>query len=149
MCGLSARQYLSDQMVAQNCYASARREAARNSWRIRLLSFISCSSVRIARLPQLLVGRRSDNAPTGIPVFHQPLSVQSSRPLPIAQISPGDNVESGIASIDPSGATLSDEFPCPDDYFDAPEDQSCCVPILHHDAVETFDPYPTEMPLNV
>jgi hypothetical protein len=42
-------------------------------------------------------------------------TIQSSRPLSFPQISPGDNVESGIASIDPSDATLSDEFPCPDD----------------------------------
>jgi hypothetical protein len=49
-------------------------------------------------------------------------TTQSSIPLLIPQISPGDNRESGIASIDPSDATLSDEFPCPDDYFDAPED---------------------------
>jgi hypothetical protein len=68
--------------------------------------------------------------------------MQSSKSLPIPQISPGDNVESGIASIDPSEVTLSDEFPCPDDYFDAPEDQIHCVPSLGHDAVETFDPYP-------
>jgi hypothetical protein len=42
-------------------------------------------------------------------------TMQSFRPLLIPQISPGDNVESGIASIDPSHAPLSDEFPCPDD----------------------------------
>jgi hypothetical protein len=48
--------------------------------------------------------------------------IQSSRPLPIRQISLGDNVESGIASIQPSDATLSDKFPYPDDCFDAPED---------------------------
>jgi hypothetical protein len=49
-------------------------------------------------------------------------TMQSSRPLPIPQISHGDNVEPGITSIDPSDAPLSDEFPCPDDYFDAPKD---------------------------
>jgi hypothetical protein len=49
-------------------------------------------------------------------------TMQSSRPLPIPQISPSDNVEFGIASIDPSDATLSDEFPCRDDDFDAPKD---------------------------
>jgi hypothetical protein len=49
-------------------------------------------------------------------------AMQSSRPLPIPKILPGDNVESGIVSIDPSDATLSDEFLCPDDYFDAPKD---------------------------
>jgi hypothetical protein len=32
-------------------------------------------------------------------------AMQFSRPLPISQISPGDNLESGIASIDPSNAT--------------------------------------------
>jgi hypothetical protein len=37
---------------------------------------------------------------------------QSSRPRAIPQISPGDNVESGIASIDSFDATLSDELPC-------------------------------------
>jgi hypothetical protein len=76
-------------------------------------------------------------------------TVQSFRPLPIPQISPGDNVESGIVSIDPSDATLSGEFPCPVDYFDAPEDQISCVPSFGHDAVETFDPHPAEIPLNV
>jgi hypothetical protein len=68
-------------------------------------------------------------------------TMQSSRSLSIPQISPGDNVESGIASIDPSDATLSDEFPCPDDYFDPPDDQILCVPSLDHDVVEAFDPY--------
>jgi hypothetical protein len=76
-------------------------------------------------------------------------TMQSYRPRPIPKISPGDNVESSIASIDPSDVTLSDEFPCPDDYFDGPEDQIRCVPSLDHDAVETFDPYPAEIPLNV
>jgi hypothetical protein len=76
-------------------------------------------------------------------------TMQSPRPLSIPQNSPSDNVESGIASIDPSDATLADEFPCPDNYFDAPEDQIRCVPSLDHDTVETFDPYSAEMPLNV
>jgi hypothetical protein len=73
----------------------------------------------------------------------------SSRPLSIPQISLGDNVESLIASINPSDLTLSDEFPCPDHDFDAPEDQIRCVPSLDHDAVETFNPYPSEILLNV
>jgi hypothetical protein len=47
----------------------------------------------------------------------------------------GDNVESGIGSIDPSEATSSDEFPCPDDYLDAPEDQIRCVRSLNHDVL--------------
>jgi hypothetical protein len=76
-------------------------------------------------------------------------TMQSSRPFPIPQISPGDNVESRIASINPSDITLSDEFPYPDDYFDAPEDQIRCVPSFDHGAVETFDPYPAEIPLNL
>jgi hypothetical protein len=76
-------------------------------------------------------------------------TMHSSRPVPIPQILPGDSVESIITSIDPSDATLSDEFPYPDDYFDAPEDQICCVPSLDHDVLETFDPYPTKIPLNV
>jgi hypothetical protein len=75
--------------------------------------------------------------------------MQSSRSPPIPQISPGDTVESGIASVDPSDATLSDEFPCPNNYFDAPEDQIRCVPSLDRDAVETFDPCPEEILLNV
>jgi hypothetical protein len=76
-------------------------------------------------------------------------TMQSSRSPSIPQNSPGDNTASGIASIDRSDATLSDEFPWPDDYFDAPEDQIHCVPCLNHDAVETFDQYPAEIPLNV
>jgi hypothetical protein len=76
-------------------------------------------------------------------------TVQSSKSLSIPQNSPGDNVESGIASIDPYDTNLADDFPCPGDYFDAPEDQIRCVPSLDHDAVETFDPYPAEIPLNV
>jgi hypothetical protein len=75
--------------------------------------------------------------------------MQSSRRLSIPQISPGDNVESGIAFIDPSDATLSHEFPCPDDYLDAPDDQIRCVPSLNPDAVETFDTYPANRPLTV
>jgi hypothetical protein len=69
-------------------------------------------------------------------------TMRSSRPLPIPRISPGDNVESSIASTDPSDAILSDEFPCPDDYFDAPEDQIRCVSSVDHNAVEIFDPVP-------
>jgi hypothetical protein len=76
-------------------------------------------------------------------------ATQSSRPLSIPQNLPGDNVESGIASIDPFDAALSDEFPCPDDDFDAPEDQIRCGPSLDHDGVETFDPYPAEMTRHV
>jgi hypothetical protein len=76
-------------------------------------------------------------------------TMQSSRPLSIPQILPGDNVESGIASIDASDATLSDKFPCPDDYFDAPEDQIRCVPSLDHDVVKRFDPHPAEIPLKL
>jgi hypothetical protein len=71
--------------------------------------------------------------------------MQSSNP----QILPGDGVESGIASIDPYDATLSDEFPCHDDDFDAPEDQICCVPSLDHDTTKAFNPDPAEIPLNI
>jgi hypothetical protein len=49
-------------------------------------------------------------------------TMQSSRRLPIPQTTPGDNIESGIASISPSDATLTNEFPCPNDCFDAPKD---------------------------
>jgi hypothetical protein len=76
-------------------------------------------------------------------------TMQSSRLRPIPQMSPGDNAESGIASIDSSDATLSDEFPCPDDRFNASKDQIRCVPGLDRDAVETFDPDRAEIPLNV
>jgi hypothetical protein len=76
-------------------------------------------------------------------------TVQSSRPLSIPQSSPGDNLDSGIASIDPSDATLSGKFPRPDDYFDVPEDQIRCVPSLDHNGIETLDPYPAQRPLNV
>jgi hypothetical protein len=75
--------------------------------------------------------------------------MQSSRPLSIPQISPGDNVKSGVASIDRSDATLSKRLPYPNDYFDAPEDQIDFVPRLDHPAVEIFDPCPDEIPLNV
>jgi hypothetical protein len=61
-------------------------------------------------------------------------TMQSSRPLPIPQIWPRDNVESGIGSIDPSDAALLDEFPWSDDDFDAPEDQIRCVPSLDYGA---------------
>jgi hypothetical protein len=76
-------------------------------------------------------------------------TTESSRALPIPQISLGDNVESGVGSIDPSDATLAKELPCPDDYVDAPDDQTDCVRSLDHDAVEIFDPWPDEIPLNV
>jgi hypothetical protein len=76
-------------------------------------------------------------------------TMESSRALPLPQISPGDNVESGVGSIDRSDATLAKELPCPDDYVDAPEDQIDCVPSLDHDAVEIIDACPDEMPLNV
>jgi hypothetical protein len=76
-------------------------------------------------------------------------TMQSFRPLSIPQNSPGGNVESSIVSIDPPNATLSDEFPCPNNYFDAPMDQIGCVSCRDHDVVETFDPHPAEIPLNV
>jgi hypothetical protein len=47
------------------------------------------------------------------------------------------------------GFTLSDEFLCPTDYSDAPKDYNRCVPSLNHCAVETFDPYSAEIPLNI
>jgi hypothetical protein len=53
-------------------------------------------------------------------------TMQSSRSLPIHQVSPGDNIESGIACIDLSDAPLSDEFSCPDHYFDTSDDQIRC-----------------------
>jgi hypothetical protein len=73
-------------------------------------------------------------------------TMESLRTLPIPQISPGDNVESGVGSIDPSDATLAKELPCSDDYVDAPEDQIDCVPSLDHDVVKIFDLYPDEIP---
>jgi hypothetical protein len=84
-----------------------------------------------------------------IDVVHILEAMQSSRLLLIPYISLGDNIEPGIASVGPSDAILSDEFPFPDDDFDAPEDQIRCVPNLGHDAVETFDQYPAEIPLDV
>jgi hypothetical protein len=75
-------------------------------------------------------------------------TMQSSRPMPIPQISPGDNVGSGSASLNRSNATLSNGLPCPDDYFDAPEDQIDFAPRLDHDDIELFDPCPDEMSLN-
>jgi hypothetical protein len=72
-------------------------------------------------------------------------TMESSRTLPIPQISPGNNVESGVGSIDPSDATLSKELPCRDDYFEIPEDQIDFVPCFDHDAVEIFDPCPDEI----
>jgi hypothetical protein len=76
-------------------------------------------------------------------------TMESSRILPIPQISPRDNVESGVGSIDPSDATLAKEFPFPDDCVDAPEDQIDCVPSLDHDAVEISHACPDETALNV
>jgi hypothetical protein len=57
-------------------------------------------------------------------------TMESSRALPIPQISPGDMVESGVSSVDPSDATSAKELPCPDDYVDALEDQIDCVSSL-------------------
>jgi hypothetical protein len=76
-------------------------------------------------------------------------TMESSRTLLILQISPGDNVESDVGSIDPSDATLAEELPCPDDYVNAPEDQIDCVPSLEQDAVEIFDPCPDEIAVSV
>jgi hypothetical protein len=52
-------------------------------------------------------------------------------------------------SVDPSDATSPDEFPCPDDCFDAPKDEIRCVPSLDHNAVETFDLHPVQILLSV
>jgi hypothetical protein len=60
--------------------------------------------------------------PVDVDVVQILKTMQYSRRLPIPQISPGDNGESGIASIDPSDAPLLGKFRCPDDYIDAPED---------------------------
>jgi hypothetical protein len=49
-------------------------------------------------------------------------TMEPSRALRIPQISPGDNAESRVGSIDPSDATWAKELPCPDDYVDASED---------------------------
>jgi hypothetical protein len=76
-------------------------------------------------------------------------TMESSRALPIPQISPRDNVEPGVGSIDPFDATLAKEFPCPDDYVDASEDPTDCTPSLDHDVVEVFDLCPDEISLNV
>jgi hypothetical protein len=76
-------------------------------------------------------------------------TMESSTALPIPQISPGDNVKSGVGSIDRSHATLSKELLCPDDYFDAPEDQIDFVPRFKHDIVEIVDFCPDEIHFNV
>jgi hypothetical protein len=76
-------------------------------------------------------------------------TMESSRAVPIPQISPGDNVEPDVGSIDRSDATLAKELPWPGDYVDAPEDQIDCGPSLYHDAIEIFDPYPDGRPLIV
>jgi hypothetical protein len=76
-------------------------------------------------------------------------TMESSRALPIPQISSGYNAGSGVCSIDPSGTTLAKELYCPDDYVGAPEDQIDCAPSLDYDAVEIFDLCPDEIPLNV
>jgi hypothetical protein len=72
--------------------------------------------------------------------------MQSSRALPIPQISPGDKVVPGVGSIDPSDAILPKKFSCPDDYVDAPEDPIDCVPSPDHDAVEIFIRAPMRYP---
>jgi hypothetical protein len=82
-------------------------------------------------------------------VVQIPEKMQSSRLLPIPQMSPGDNVESDVASIDRSDAALSKEFPCSDDSFDFAEGQIDFVPRLDEDAVEIFDPYSDEISLNI
>jgi hypothetical protein len=87
--------------------------------------------------------------PVDLDVIQIPETMESSRAIPVPQMSLGDNVESGVGSIDPSDATLAKELPSPDAYVDAPEDQINCVPSLDHDAVKIFDPCPGEAPLNV
>jgi hypothetical protein len=72
-------------------------------------------------------------------------TMQSSGSLPIPRILPDNNVESGIASIEPSGASLSDELSC----LDVPDDPIRCVPNLDHDAFEIFDLYLAEILLDV
>jgi hypothetical protein len=51
------------------------------------------------------------------PVDHDVVQIlktmESSRALPIPQISPDDTVESGIGFVDPSNATLAKELPFP------------------------------------
>jgi hypothetical protein len=61
--------------------------------------------------------------PVDVDVVRIVETMQSSKPLPIPHISPGDNVESSIASVNPSHAALSNELPCHDDYFDTHENQ--------------------------
>jgi hypothetical protein len=54
---------------------------------------------------------------------------QSSGSRPIPQILPDDNVESGIASIAPSDATLSEEFPCPTTTYTFPRIKFVVFPV--------------------
>jgi hypothetical protein len=61
-------------------------------------------------------------SPIDLDVVQIPEMMEFSRALPIPQISPGDNIKSGVGSTDPSDATLAKELPCPADYVDAPED---------------------------
>jgi hypothetical protein len=113
--------------------------------RIRIInrSFRSASPSRAATAAPCTLPTPG-SPPVDLDVVQIRETMQSSRPLPISQISPGNNVESSITSINLSDATLSDGIPCPDDYLGAPEDQIRCVPSLDHHAIETFDPYPSD-----
>jgi hypothetical protein len=51
----------------------------------------------------------------------------SSGGPPIVPSLPADNIESDISSPDGSDMTQSDELACPDDYSDAPEEQTASV----------------------
>jgi hypothetical protein len=59
------------------------------------------------------------------------------------------NIQPDLSSLDRSDATQSHELPCPDDYLDAPEDETHSLPGVEYQAPEIVHPHPVDIPPNV
>jgi hypothetical protein len=72
----------------------------------------------------------------------------SGGPL-IAPPLPADRSRSDLSSLDGSDTTQAPELPCPDDYLDAPEDETESLPGVEYQAPENGYPHPVDIPRNV
>jgi hypothetical protein len=60
-----------------------------------------------------------------------------------------DNIQPDLSSLDGSHTAQSHELPCPDDYLDAPKDETDSLPGVEYQAPEIVHPHPVAIPRNV
>jgi hypothetical protein len=68
---------------------------------------------------------------------------------PIAGRLPADNSQPDLSSFDGSDTTQSDELSCPDDYLDAPEDDTDSLPVVEYQAPEIVHPHTVDILRNI